>query len=238
MSTLGNIYLAMEKDKSELEKVLEIFNLSKQIKYIYDEKNKLVPIDRIEKIGKGVCFDHARYKSSLAKKYKLTSRTFFYVCYVDGKLCEDDRVPGYGHAENFIFADGKWYMLDTTGTGRKQLYSCEYDQLDIVVADIIKYRSIYIPQNQLLVGATGKDISSTVASRMIEYFNQYRDRVTEEVYEIPDFHDKKFDGMTYQKLAEYVISHYNPYVFDDKIIEGIRKNDPKYDMWNICNEVA
>ena len=129
-------------------------------------------------------------------------------------------------------------MLDTTGTGRKQLYSCEYDQLDIVVADIIKYRSIYIPQNQLLVGATGKDISSTVASRMIEYFNQYRDRVTEEVYEIPDFHDKKFDGMTYQKLAEYVISHYNPYVFDDKIIEGIRKNDPKYNMWNICNEVA
>lgn len=64
MSTLGNIYLTMEKDKSELEKVLEIFNLSKQIKYIYDEKNKLVPIDRIEKIGKGVCYDHTRYRYS------------------------------------------------------------------------------------------------------------------------------------------------------------------------------
>lgn len=138
---------------------------------------------------------------------------------------------------HFIFADGKWYMLDTTGN-RKQMYSCEYDQLDIVVADITKYRSIYIPQSKLLVGATGKDISSTIASQMIEYFNSYRDRVTEEIYEIPDFHDKKFDGMTYQKLAEYVISHYNPYVFDDKIIEGIRKNDPKYNMWTVLNEVA
>ena len=47
MSTLGNIYLAMEKDKSELEKILEIFHKAKQLKYLYDEKNKLVPIDRI-----------------------------------------------------------------------------------------------------------------------------------------------------------------------------------------------
>ena len=237
MSTLGNIYLAMERDKSELEKVLEIFNLSKQIKYIYDEKNKLVPVDRISKIGKGVCFDHARYKSSLAKKYKLTSRTFFYVCYVDGKLCSDDRTPGCGHAENFIFADGKWYMLSTTGN-RKQLYVCDMDQLDIVVAGETKYRSMGIVPAELVVGATGKDISSTVASQMVDYFNRYRDRATEEIYEIPDFHDKKFDGMTYKKLAEYVISHYSPYVFDDKIVEGIRKNDPKYDMWNILKEVA
>lgn len=64
MSTLGNIYLAMEKDKSELERVLEIFYKAKQLKYLYDEKNKLVPIDRIEKIGKGVCYDHARYRYS------------------------------------------------------------------------------------------------------------------------------------------------------------------------------
>ena len=238
MSTLGNIYLAMEKDKSELERVLEIFNLSKQIKYIYDEKNKLVPVDRIEKIGKGVCFDHARYKSSLAKKYKLTSRTFFYVCYVDGKLCADDRTPGYGHAENFIFADGKWYMLDTTGTGRKQLYSCEYDQLDIVVAGIIKDRTMYVQPNELLAGATGRDISSVISSRMIDYFNQYRERVTEEVYMIPDFHNKKFDGMTYKKLTEYVINHYSPYVFDNKIIDGISRDDPKYDMWAVLKEVA
>ena len=238
MSTLGSIYLGLENNKTELERVLEIYNLSKKIKYIYDEKNKLIPVDRIDKIGKGVCYDHARYKSSLAKKFKLTSRTFFYVCYVDGKLCTDDRTPGYGHAENFIFADGKWYMLDTTGVGRKQLYSCEYDQLDIAVAGITKYRSIYVPQSQLLVGATGKDISFTVASQMAEYFNRYRDRVTEEIYEIPDFHDKKFDGMTYQKLTEYVVSHYSPYVFDDKIVEGIRKNNPKYDMWTVLHEVA
>ena len=238
MSTLGNIYLAMERDKSELEKVLEIFNLSKQIKYIYDEKNKLVPVDRISKIGKGVCYDHARYKSSLAKKYKLTSRTFFYVCYVDGKLADDETFPGITHAENFIFADGKWYMLDTTGVGRKQLYACEYDQLDIAVAGITKYRSMDIVHAGLVLGATGKDISSTVASQMVEYFNQYRDHVTEEIYEIPDFHDKKFDGMTYKKLAEYVVSHYQPYVFDDKIIEGIRKDDPKYNMWTVLQEVG
>lgn len=102
-------------------------------------------------------------------------RTFFYVIFVDGKLCEDDKTPGYGHAENFIFADGKWYMLDTTGN-HKQPYACDIDQ----------YR--------LLTGATGKDISSTVASRMVEYFNRFKDHVTEEVYEIRDFHDKKFDG--------------------------------------------
>ena len=238
MSTLGNIYLAMERDKSELEKVLEIFNLSKQIKYIYDEKNKLVPVDRISKIGKGVCFDHARYKSSLAKKFKLTSRTFFYVCYVDGKLCADDKTPGYGHAENFIFADGKWYMLSTTGVGRKQLYSCDYDQLDIVIAGAIKYRSMYIQPTELVVGATGKDIGSVVASNMAAYFNRAVDRVTWEVYEVPNFHDTKFDGMTYQKLTEYVVSHYSPYVFDDKIVEGIRKNNPKYDMWSVLHEVA
>jgi hypothetical protein len=237
MSTLGNIYLAMEKDKSELERVLEIFNLSKQIKYIYDEKNKLVPIDRISKIGKGVCFDHARYKSSLAKKYKLTSRTFFYVCYVDGKLAEDEITPGVTHAENFILADGKWYMLSTTGN-RKQLYACDIDKLDIVVAGITKNRSRDIVLAGLTLGATGKDISSTVASNMVAYFNQYQDHVTEEVYEIPNFHDKKFDGMTYKKLAEYVISHYSPYVFDDKIIEGIRKDDPKYNMWTVLKEVA
>lgn len=238
MSTLGNIYLAMEKDKSELEKVLEIFNLSKQIKYIYDEKNKLVPVDRIEKICKGVCYDHARYKSSLAKKYKLTSRTFFYVCYVDGKLCYDDRTPGYSHAENFIFADGKWYMLDTTGVSRKQLYACEYDQLDIVIAGAIKFRNMYIQPTELVAGATGKDISSTVAGSMVEYFSQAKDRVTWEVYDIPDFHDKKFDSMTYRKLTEYVISHYSPYVFSDKIVESIRKGDPKYDMWTVLKEVA
>lgn len=91
---------------------------------------------------------------------------------------------------------------------------------------------------ELLAGATGSSISSTVASNMIEYFSQYRDRVTEEVYEIPDFYDKKFDSMTYKKLAEYISSHYSPYVFDDKIIEGIRKDDPKYNMWTVLKEVA
>lgn len=61
MSTLGNIYLAMERDKSDLEKVLEIFNLSKQIKYIYDEKNKLVPVDRISKIVEGIRKNNPKY---------------------------------------------------------------------------------------------------------------------------------------------------------------------------------
>jgi hypothetical protein len=129
-------------------------------------------------------------------------------------------------------------MLSTTGIGRKQLYNCEYDQLNIVIAGAIKFRNMYIQPTELVVGATGKDISSTVANQMIEYFSQAKDRVSWEVYEIPDFHDKKFDGMTYQKLAEYVISHYNPYVFDDKIVEGIRKGDPKYDMWAVLKEVA
>lgn len=44
--------------------------------------------------------------------------------------------------------------------------------------------------------------------------------------------------MTYRKLSEYVISHYSPYVFDDKIVDGIRKDDPKYNMWTVLKEVA
>ena len=63
-------------------------------------------------------------------------------------------------------------------------------------------------------------------------------KYAKEVYEVPNFQDKKFDGMNYRQLTEYVVSHYSPYVFDDKIVEGIRKNDPKYDMWNILKEVA
>lgn len=238
MSTLGSIYLGLENNKTELERVLEIYNLSKKIKYIYDEKNKLIPVDRIDKIGKGVCYDHARYKSSLAKKFKLTSRTFFYVCYVDGKLCDDPRTPGYGHAETFIFADGKWYMPLTTGEIRKQLYSFSPDKLDIVVAGPIAFRVKFIDHDKLIYGATGKDISSTVAGNLVEYFNRYRDRVTEEVYEVPNFQDKKFDGMNYRQLTEYVVSHYSPYVFDDKILDGIRKDDPKYNMWSVLQEVA
>lgn len=238
MSTLGNIYLGLENNKTELEKVLEIYNLSKKIKYIYDEKNKLIPVDRIDKIGKGVCYDHARYKSSLAKKFKLTYRTFFYVCYVDGKLCDDPRTPGYSHAETFIFADGKWYMLLTTGEVRKQLYSFTPDKLDIVVAGPIAFRVKFIDHDKLIYGATGKDISSVVAGNLVEYFNRYRDRVTEEVYEVPNFQDKKFDGMNYRQLTEYVVSHYSPYVFDDKILDGIRKDDPKYNMWSVLQEVG
>ena len=48
----------MEQDKTELEKVLNVYSAAKQIKYIYDEKNKLIPVDRIGKIGKGVCYDY------------------------------------------------------------------------------------------------------------------------------------------------------------------------------------
>ena len=80
MSYLGRYYVSMEQDKTELEKVLDVYSAAKQIKYIYDEKNKLIPVDRISKIGKGVCFDHARYKSSLAKKYKLTITVATRVC--------------------------------------------------------------------------------------------------------------------------------------------------------------
>ena len=58
MSYLGRYYVSMEQDKTELEKVLNVYSAAKQIKYIYDEKNKLIPVDRIGKIGKGVCYDY------------------------------------------------------------------------------------------------------------------------------------------------------------------------------------
>lgn len=233
MSTLGNIYLAMEKDKSELERVLEIYNLSKKIKYIYDEKNKLIPVDRIDKIGKGICFDHSRYKSKLAKKFNLTCRNFLFVSYIDGKLCDDLLVPGYGHIKSFIFADGKWYLPHTTGENRKQLYCCDADQLDIAIAESIVSRTKTITHDELVRGVAARDISSTVASDMAKYYNQYCDHATEEVYEVPNIHDKKFDGMTYKEFVEYVVGHYSPYVFDDKIVEDIRKNGPK-----VLKEVA
>lgn len=77
MSYLGRYYVSMEQDKTELEKVLDVYSAAKQIKYIYDEKNKLIPVDRIGKIGKGVCYDHCRYQGMLAKNYGLEYR-----CYV------------------------------------------------------------------------------------------------------------------------------------------------------------
>ena len=237
MSTLGNIYLAMEKDKSELERVLEIFHKAKQLKYLYDEKNKLVPIDRIEKIGKGVCFDHARYQSSLAKKYKLTSRCFVFLSYIDGKLEYDPNVPGGGHADCFIFADGKWYFPDTVGS-RKQLFHIEDKDFEYAIAGSLVLRTQQNQHTNLLVGASSKDITSTVASNMVNYFNKVKDRVVEECYEIPDFYDKKFDGMTYKKLAEYVSTHYSPYVFDDKVLELIRKDSSLDKVWSVYTGVA
>lgn len=130
-------------------------------------------------------------------------------------------------------------MPATTGFGRKQLYACDSDQLDIVLAGGIKTRSIDIIVSEItVVGAPGKDISSAVASYMIEYFKQVKDRVSWKIYEIPNFHDKKFDGMTYKELVEYVISHYSPYVFDDKIIEGFRTNNPMYNRWKVLKEVG
>lgn len=231
-------YLGNGEDTSELERVLEIFNSVKQLKYLYDEKSKLVPIDRISKIGRGICYDQARYQSSLAKKYNLTSRTFFYVCYVDGELAVDDISPGDTHAENYILVDDKWYVCDTTGR-YKQLNACDKDQLDIVLANEIKSFSMDIfPIEIETAGTTGKDISSVVASYMIEYFKQAINRVSWQVYEIPEFHDKKFDGMTYKKLAEYVASHYSPHEFDDRIIEGIRTNDPRYDKWAVLKPIV
>lgn len=237
MSTLGRLYLGLENNKSELEKILEIFHKAKQLKYLYDEKNKLVPIDRIEKIGKGVCYDHVRYQSFLAKKFKLTSRVFCFLSYIDDKLEYDPDIPGGGHTDCFIFADGKWYFADTTGS-RKQLYCIEAKDFEYAIAGSLVLRTQQNQHTDLLVGASAKDITSTVASNMVNYFNKVRDRVVEECYEIPDFYDKKFDGMTYKQFAEYVSTHYSPYVFDDKVLEIIRKDSSRYKVWSVYTEVA
>lgn len=231
-----NIYPGLEDGKTELERVLDIYNLSKKIKYIYDEDDKLVPIDRIERIGKGICFDHCRYKSKLAEEFNLTCRTFLFVSYIDGKLSDDPLVPGHGHAKSFIFADGKWYLPHTTGENRKQLYCCDADQLDMAIAGSIVTRPKTIMHNGLTHGVTARDISSTVVSDMIKYYNQYSNRATEEVYEVPNVHDKKFDRMTYKQFVEYVVDHCEPYVFDNKVLEMVKKHDPK--IKTVLKEVA
>lgn len=84
----------------------------------------------------------------MLSKYK----TFFNVIFADGKLCTHDKTPGYGHTANFIFTDSTWYMLSTTSARRKSWYSCEYNQLDIAVAGIIKYLRT--------IESTSDDISS------------------------------------------------------------------------------
>jgi hypothetical protein len=69
----------MEQDKTDLEKILDVYSAAKQIKYLYDDKNKLMPVDRIGKIGKGVCYDHCRYQAYLAKNYGLESRCYVFI---------------------------------------------------------------------------------------------------------------------------------------------------------------
>lgn len=228
MSTLGNIYLAMEKDKSNLEKILEIYTQAKKIKYLYDEKNKLVPVGRMANIGKGVCYDHARYQAYLASKYKLSYRCFLYVS------TDQDGVPyerpgdihstlGDSHADCFIYADGKWYLCDTTNNYSKQLVACDEDELDYALAAIMSFRIKY-GQRTDVRGATSQDISDTVASTMVDYFNKYRSKAAEMLYEVPDFADTKYDNMTYKKLVDTVVKNCRPYVFDDKVLAAA-KND-------------
>lgn len=229
MSTLGNIYLAMEKDKSNLEKVLEVYNQAKKIKYLYDEKHKLVPVGRMANIGKGVCYDHARYQAYLASKYKLTYRCFVHVS------TDQDGVPyeradnehgtlGDSHADCFIYADGKWYLCDTTSNYPKSLLACDEDKLDYVLAALMSFRVKYIPRTDVR-GATGRDITDAVASSMVDYFNKYESKASETLYEVDDFADTKYDGMTYKKLIEAVIKNGRPYVFDDKVLPAIKSGE-------------
>lgn len=232
MSTLGNIYLAMEKDKSNLEKVLEVYNQAKKVKYLYDEKNKLVPVGRMANIGKGVCYDHARYQAYLASKYKLTYRCFVHVS------TDQDGVPyerpgdehgtlGDSHADCFIYADGRWYHCETTGFNGKQLVACDEDKLDYVLAALMSFRIKYLPRTDIR-GATGRDISDAVASAMVDYFNKYRSKAAQQLYEVDDFADAKYDGMTYKKLIETIVKNGRPYVFDDKVLAAVKSGELNY----------
>jgi hypothetical protein len=239
MSTLGNIYLAMEKDKSNLEKILEIYTQAKRIKYVVDEKHKLVPISRMANIGKGVCYDHARYHAYLASKYKLPYRCFLYISTdkdgVPYELPGNEPCLGDSHADCYIYADDRWYYNGTTGNYSKKLIACDGDKLDYVLAAILSDRIKY-GQRTDVRGATSQEISDTVASTMIDYFNQYRSKASEMLYEVTDFADAKYDNMTYKKLVEHVVKNCRPYVFDDKVLAAVKNDKLSYDdlMFNVA----
>jgi len=230
MSTLGTLYVAMEENKTDLEKILELYQEAKQIKYLYDEKNKLVPINRISTIGKGVCFDHARYQASLAKKYKLPYRCFIYVSMHGDKPYRDPKnihdLLGLAHATCFIHVGNKYYHCNTTAD-RKYLTCIDEDKLDYCIAEVIKNRTAFNVRDDVIHGITGKDVSRTVTGGLIDYYNRYRDIASEDVYEVPDFADTKYDGMTYRKLIEHVTKNFKPYEFDEKVLENFKGTKAK-----------
>lgn len=232
MNTLGNFYVAMEENKTDLEKILELYQEAKQIKYLYDEKNKLVPINRIGTIGKGVCFDHARYQASLAKKYKLPYRCFIYVSMHGDKPYRDPKnihdLLGLAHAICLIHVDNKYYQCNTTGHDGKELECLDEDKLDNYLAEYIKIRTAFYTRDDVVHGITGSDVSRTVASGLIDYYNRYRDIAGEEVYEVKDFADTKYDGMTYKKLIEHVTENFKPYKLDPKVLETYKGKEAKY----------
>lgn len=39
------------------------------------------------------------------------------------------------------------------------------------------------------------------------------------IYEVSDFTDRKYDGMTYSALTKYIQKNFTPHVFPDKVVE-------------------
>lgn len=229
MSYLGGYYVSMEQDKTELEKVLDVYSAAKQIKYIYDEKNKLIPVDRIGKIGKGVCYDHCRYQGMLAKNYGLEYRCYVFIS-VDSTgsyayTGPKEDLGKHNHGMCMIHGDGRWWLCSTTGD-RKQLYWCEEDELESVLAAEIRARTLMInrtdvpsaePMRELR--SSGLSISQSIAGNFAKYMERYSQSVGEEIYEVSDFTDRKYDGMTYSALTKYIQKNFTPHVFPDKVVE-------------------
>lgn len=70
-----------------------------------------------------------------------------------------------------FFADGTWYFPDIVGN-RKQLSHIEAKDFEYTIAGALVRRTQHDRHTNLLVGASSKDITSTVASSMVNYFNK------------------------------------------------------------------
>ena len=105
------------------------------------------------------------------------------------------------------------------------LYPAMEDKaLDIIIGKGPAARSIRLTLPEFtLIGAT---------TRVGQLLAPLRDRFGVifrlQLYEVDDFADAKYDGMTYKKLIETIVKNGRPYVFDDKVLAAVKSGELNY----------
>jgi len=194
-------------------KIIELWPVASNLKYIWDANDKLVAPDKVIARGYGVCHDQARVHAYLAKNNHVKYES---IVLVDN----NDPIAGSSHSATFWFANKEVYLPCTTEGSRKDLYKTKESNYALLLNRWIAQRFLH--------GIAWNTIGSMVqraSNSYTRFFDMLREKMnqTQEpdpvIYKV-DLLDPKLDNMKYDKFIAYVRGKYEPYeIKNDKILD-------------------